>query len=227
MEKKYIIGNWKSNKTVYDVKTWFDLIKEKFIRSPAIKTNSIEIVVCPPYVHIPPATKLRDEYKLPLKIGAQDTSPFGSGAYTGAVSAQMLKEYVEYVIVGHSERRTNFHEDDTMLFEKVKRVKEANLKAIFCIQSEQTPIPADVSIVAYEPTWAIGSGTPDSPDNANKIGSMVKHKLGTCVFIYGGSVTPLNVKDFLSKECIDGVLPGKASLDPQTFWEIITNAAIN
>lgn len=225
MKKKYIIGNWKSNKNSTETEDWFKTFSELFVGSGNVSSDNVEIVVCPPYILLPLAKKLRDDYKLPVKLGAQDISPFGSGAYTGEVSGSQLSEFVDYVIIGHSERRNNFGEDDKLLTEKVKRAKEAKLRAIFCVQDENTNIAGGVDIVAYEPIWAIGTGKTDTPDNANRVAQAIKKKWDGDVLIYGGSLTADNVKIFTDTEYIDGVLPGGASLDAVKFWEMIVNVA--
>ncbi|MBI4990934.1 triosephosphate isomerase [Candidatus Gottesmanbacteria bacterium] len=222
--KKYVVGNWKSNKNSGEVEIWFKQFASLFQESKN-KFNNLEIVVCPPFIYLPLAKKLLENYHLPIKIGAQDVSPFPNGAYTGAVSASQISQFAKYVIIGHSERRSNFHEDDKQLSEKVKRAKEQNLGVIFCIQDENTSAPQDVQIIAYEPVWAIGTGKTDTPENADKVAAIVKEKYPDTVLLYGGSVSSENVQSFLNTSHIDGVLPGGASLDPQKFWEIVVNAS--
>ncbi|MBI2611795.1 triosephosphate isomerase [Candidatus Gottesmanbacteria bacterium] len=210
----YIIGNWKSNKNSQEVKDWFHAIKN-------IKSDH-EIVVCPSFIHLPLAKILCTTLNLPLKIGAQDVSPYSIGAYTGEVAAEQLKEMVEYVIIGHSERRKNFKEDDNILFEKVKRATEAGLKPIFCVPDENTSVPEETHLIAYEPVWAIGTGKSDTPENANTVIGKIKQKYPGKIVIYGGSVTSKNISLFISMENIDGVLPGKASLDAMEFSQMIS-----
>lgn len=225
MKKKYIIGNWKSNKNSEETKVWFETLSELYKENKNIKIDNLEIIICPPYVLLPQARVLMDQYKLPIKLGAQDVSPFVNGPYTGEICASQISEWAEYVIIGHSERRINFHEDDKMLFDKVERAQDAGLKTVFCIQDKNTEIPEGIFIIAYEPVWAIGSGKTDSPEEAQRVAKTIKYKRDESLVIYGGSVTGENVSGFLSKENIDGVLPGRASLDPYRFWEIIVNAA--
>lgn len=222
---KYIIGNWKTNKNIIEVEVWFKTLQSLYSQNQNINLQSVEIVVCVPYVYLPLAKKLRDEYRLPLKLGAQDVSAYGSGAYTGEVSAIQLSEWVEYVVIGHSERRNYFGEDDKILTEKVKRSQEAQLNTIYCVQDENTFIPPGVTIVAYEPVWAIGTGKTDTPENANSVAQKVKEKWHGNILIYGGSVTADNIKSFITTQYIDGVLPGGASLDPNKFWQMTLNAA--
>lgn len=209
----YIIGNWKSNKNREEVKNWFHELEN-------IKTNH-EVVICPTYVHLSLAKNLHDSLNLSLKLGAQDISPFPNGAFTGEVSAWQLKELVEYVIIGHSERRKNFKEDDTLLAEKVKQAKDQGLKTIFCVPDEKTPVPKGVHLIAYEPIFAIGTGKADTPENASKTIGEIKNKYPQVPVIYGGSVTPENIASYLKTNNIDGALPGKASLDAENFARMV------
>lgn len=223
---KYIVANWKSNKTADEVEEWFDKIRVEFGKINSAKLNSLKIIICPPYVYLPLVKKLTIDFSLPFELGAQDVSPFGMGAYTGEVCAKMLTDFAKYVIVGHSERRNYFHEDDKFLGEKVKQINSMGLEAIFCIQDAETIVPEGVTIAAYEPVWAIGSGKADTPENAKQVISFVKQKSHVDNVLYGGSVTPENIKSYLAIGQIDGVLIGGASLVPEKFWEIIINASI-
>ncbi len=159
-----------------------------------------------------------------MHLAAQDVSPFATGAYTGEISAAQIKEFAEWVIIGHSERRKYFGETDVMLEEKVKQANEAGLQIIFCVQDETTSVPQGVHVVAYEPVWAIGTGKTDSPENANAVISKIKDKTHVNICIYGGSITHENVKSFVDMPSIDGVLPGGASLDPEKFSLLIRSA---
>lgn len=221
---KYIVANWKSNKNSLKVGEWFEKIKE-YLLANANKLKNLEIIVCPPLVYLPLGRKLRDAYKLPIKLGAQNVSPFVEGAYTGEITAKQLSELVEYVIVGHSERRMHLGETDELLEKKIEQVKNSQVKSIFCIQNAKTPIPQGVDMVAYEPVGAIGTGQPDTPENAKEIARLLKNEKKAPLFLYGGSVKSDNVLSFIKEESIDGVLVGGASLDPLAFWGIISNAS--
>ena len=133
----------------------------------------------------------------------------------------MIKEYAEYVLIGHSERRKYFHEDDKLLAEKVTRAMEAGLKVVYCVPDEKTEVPQNVDLIAYEPVWAIGTGKADTPENASQVIGIIKQKYPQNQVIYGGSVTPENVVSFVSQSNIDGVLPGGASLDPVKFSQMV------
>ncbi len=224
--KKYIVGNWKSNKTLTQVEEWFNIFHRLYKENKNADLHNIIVVVCPAFPHLFIAKKLRDQYKLPIEIGAQDISPYSAGAYTGAVSSNMIKEFAGYVIIGHSERRKNFLEDDHILTQKVTRAKEIGLTPIYCVPDKNTYVPKDTDIVAYEPVWAIGTGKIEIPEKADEVALFLKNRFPESVVLYGGSVSPDNIGGFSTVKNIDGFLPGGASLDPQKFWEIIVHASI-
>jgi triosephosphate isomerase len=222
MKKLYLVANWKSNKNRDETISWFATFakyKEAHLQQPEKIT-----VVCPPYIYLPQAEQLQKEYGLPLWLGAQDVSATGAGAFTGEVHAQQVKEYAAYVIIGHSERRQYFGENDALLEKKVAMALQEGLTPIYCVQGKDTFIPKGVTIVAYEPITAIGTGNPDTPENAASVAGAIKeaHPEVTAL-LYGGSVKPDNVATFTSMPTIDGVLVGGASLDPEIFNQLIHN----
>lgn len=219
MKKPIIIGNWKSNKTQEEAKEWFQKFKSLGT------TPDCLLVICPSFTALSVSKSTIAELNLAIKLGAQNISPFEGGAYTGEVSGTMLAELVEFVIIGHSERCTLFHETDDILTKKVEQANKSGLNPIFCIPDERAIIPNTAKIIAYEPISAIGSGQADTPEHANSVGKIIKSMKPDCAFIYGGSVKPENIVSFVKQEFIDGVLPGGASLDPQIFYDLITNAA--
>ena len=118
--EKYLIGNWKSNKNSTDVAGFLKIFAHKFKNIKKIPLKIPKIVICPSYIHLPLSRDLIKKYNLPVELGAQNISPYGEGAFTGEVSASQLKEYVRYVIIGHSERRSNFAENEKILADKAK-----------------------------------------------------------------------------------------------------------
>lgn len=219
MKKLFFVANWKSYKTVSEATNWLQQIVDG-----NLKLVDKEAIVCPSFTLIPAMFDFIKKSNLPVKLGAQDVSPFGEGPYTGAVNVKQIKEFAEYAIIGHSERRKEFKEDDVILAKKVQIALESGLTPIFCVQGEETPIPDGVKIVAYEPVWAIGSGTPDTPENAEKVSKTIKEKNKIDYILYGGSVKPDNVSGFTQMSSIDGVLVGGASLESQSFMQIIENS---
>lgn len=220
MKKVFIVANWKSNKTESEAKNWLSAVSS--LKGQDLSDK--EIIVCPSFVHLSAMKMFIKEQKLPIKLGAQDISSFNEGAYTGEINGKQIKELADYVIIGHSERRKNFGETDEMLLEKFKFAKENSLAVIFCVQGKETKIPENVDIVAYEPINAIGTGNPDTPENAEDVGAYFKANFQVGAILYGGSVTAANVNSFTQMSNIDGVLVGKASLDPLEFLQIVKNA---
>lgn len=213
----WVIANWKSNKTISEALDWVSKV------GPQIpKKDNLKVVVCPTFSVISEVKKAVTVGNYPLMVGSQDLSPYDAGAYTGEESASLLKELVGLSILGHSERRQNFSESDEMVAKKVTQALKDNIIPLVCVQGPDIPIPGGCQLVAYEPVWAIGTGKPDTPENANDVAAKLKQKYREELeVIYGGSVTSQNVKEFIMQENISGVLPGKASLDPQEFISIV------
>lgn len=215
-QTRFIVANWKANKTSLEAKEWLQEISNNANK---------EIIVCPPLTLLSDMKSLIANYQLPITLGVQDISAFDEGAYTGEVNGKQIKEFADYVIIGHSERRQNFKETDEMLVKKVQMAQKYLLTPIFCIQDQNTFIPEGVKIIAYEPVGAIGTGNPDTPENADKTAQIIKDTHKNVMFVlYGGSVTSTNVSSFTKMPSIDGVLVGGASLDASEFGKIIQYA---
>lgn len=221
MKKTYILGNWKSNKTGEEAKEWY----RTFVAAmPAIPPD-YAVIVCPSFHHIPVFSGA------PFALGVQDLSPFPEGAYTGEIAARMVSGAVRYALLGHSERRTNFHETDELVARKVDRAIEAGITPIVCVSSTDqvvalrrlVPAFGNTGMVLYEPLSAIGSGKADTPQNAGEKANEMRKILPVPV-LYGGSVTQDNVKGFVQHEHISGVGVGGASLDAGTFAHLIAAA---
>lgn len=237
MKKVFIIANWKSNMTVEETNRWFDeesnievfinnalLLKDKIGQSDEVSEK--EVIICPPFTLFSTLKKLIEDKKLPFKIGAQDISPFEAGAYTGEINARQIKEFGDYVIIGHSERRRNLGESDDLIFKKTEQALKNGLTPIYCIQDENTQIPNGVKLVAYEPPSAIGTGNPDTPDNAHRVAGLVKSKHAAIEdVVYGGSVNSEIIQSYIQKDTISGVLVGGASLDPVKFAALVKEAS--
>lgn len=246
--KKIIIANWKMNGLLAESMQNIKHLRMNFLTNP----SSCDVVVCPPF------TLLRDmAEKLPsagMKLGAQDCHYEKEGAYTGEVSARMLKDMTcSYVILGHSERRQHFSETSEIVKKKALTAIDAKLVAIICVGEtlyerdnnltdivlrEQVihSIPENANdsnvIIAYEPVWAIGSGQIPANEQIEKTHSYVRKVIKEELLqfknvprvIYGGSTSPDNAKSLLSIGGVDGLLVGKASLDPKQFWKMIESA---
>lgn len=211
MKRLLIVANWKSNKTEKDASDWFKKIFPN-LDVPA----GTKVVVCPSFPLLSVCKKIAGDFAL----GAQDVSQFAGGAHTGEVNAKQLQDFVSWVIIGHSERRVMGETDET-LQQKVAMAKENNLKIIYCVSSQDQNIPEDINAIAYEPIFAIGSGNPDTPENAEKVAKALRKKTTAEFILYGGSVNAKNVSNFLSSCSINGVLVGGTSLDPLEFKKIV------
>ena len=214
--KKIIIGNWKMNKTLAEAVAYVQEVGELLNQ-----LSNIDVVLCPPFLSLAVMEGLLRGTR--VKLGAQTVSDHKNGAFTGDVSASMLAGHCEYVIVGHSERRRGHQETMEQINDQVVRCVEQKLQPVVCISNEdelaslkQIKDKLATWIVAYEPLSAIGTGNPADPESVIAWVKRIKSALGkSTVVIYGGSVDASNVRDYLAIS--DGVLPGKASLDPQGF----------
>ncbi|MBI2019799.1 triosephosphate isomerase [Candidatus Daviesbacteria bacterium] len=212
----WIIANWKSNKTIAEALDWVSKV------GPGLpEKDNLKVVVCPTFSCLSEIKKAVEVGNFPLMVGSQDLSPFGVGAYTGEESAALLKELISVSILGHSERRQNFSETDEMVAKKVEQAMQNNITPLVCIQGPDTPVLEDYKLIAYEPIFAIGTGNPDTPENANTVAEKLKNKYGQDLeILYGGSVTSSNIASFIREPNINGALIGNASLDAEEFVKI-------
>lgn len=209
---KYLIANWKAHKSIKEVDVW---IREFTLSHLSAVKDNLEIIICPPYPFI---YFLKERLKTVsfCKIGAQDVSYFGSGAYTGEVAADNLTGLVDYVLVGHSERRQYFSENSRILFQKANRVIEQNIMPIFCIRDIDDPIPSEVRFVAYEPITSIGTGKNESLAEVLSVKKRL-HLDEKIHFIYGGSISEDSISEYSKSSDLDGFLVGSASLQADSF----------
>lgn len=237
-----IAGNWKMNKTVEES---IDFIKEL---DDKIEANErVRILIFPPFTSIYSISNLSDK----IKIGSQNLFYEDKGAYTGEISPLMLKNLVDYVLIGHSERREIFKELDSDLNKKIKTALRHKFNPVLCIGETleqrkrgetlkriKKQIDEDLKglkaqeiksiIFAYEPIWAIGTGETASPAQAQEVHGFIRKLLEGKVensedifILYGGSVKPENSFDLLSQKDINGALIGGASLKVDSFSAII------
>lgn len=228
--KPIVIANWKANKTLAAAKDWASAVKAETGNS----LNRVEVVVCPAYVAIP---ALAEAFlKTELRLGAQNVSEYPEGAFTGEVTATMLKSFISHCIVGHSERRRLFHENSEEVMGKVKRLLEEKITPVLCVadldqleeylQLDQTLADqAEEIIFVYEPPSAISGGGdyhPQTPSEAEVNCQKFSEKIGKSVItLYGGSVSEADVASFLTQKNINGVLVGKASLEAKSFVSLV------
>lgn len=220
VKKLWIVANWKSNLGLSESLEWINTVGPKLN-----KREDLQVVVCPRFSTLAELHQEIQANNYPIILGSQNLSPFEVGSFTGEEPASLLKELVTMTIIGHSERRDKFAETDEMVSEKIKQAKAAGIEPILCVQNAETPIPEGVSIVAYEPVFAIGTGTPDTPQNANSVAAQIHSSHPDVIILYGGSVTSENCETFIDEENISGLLIGKASLNAEEFLKIVQNCA--
>jgi len=244
MRKLLIGGNWKMNKGIEDTAKFAGVLKEK-----KISTEGIDVFVAPPFTSLPEA--VRSFKGTGISVAAQNLFWEDSGAYTGEISPDFLKEIgIEWVIIGHSERRSYFGETNAGVRKKVEKALQKQLKVVICIgeteeereegrakeviekQIEEGLLGIEYDseslAVAYEPVWAIGTGKTPHPEDAEEMHSIIRENLGErgdeIRIMYGGSVKPHNIKDFICQKDIDGALIGGAALDADGFVDMINIA---
>ena len=244
MRTPMIAGNWKMNKTPAETKALIEDLKKIENRCGA------EVVVCPMTVCLATAAEALKGSK--IHLGAQNVHFADKGAYTGECSAAALKELgVEYVIIGHSERRQYFGETDVTVNQRTLKALEAGLIPIVCVGESlvekqqgitnevvclQTKVALlnvgekiDDVVIAYEPVWAIGTGLTATPEDANAtiaaIRGAIREVVGEAAdrvrILYGGSMNEKNAHDLMAQPEIDGGLIGGASLAAEKFSGVI------
>jgi triosephosphate isomerase len=244
MRTKIVAGNWKMNKTASETAALIEGIKKE-----TAGITHVEVVVCPPFTDLKDAAAACAGSN--VKLGAQNIHWEASGAYTGEISAAMLKDLgVTHVIIGHSERRQYFGETDETVNKRTKAALDAGLVPLVCVgetlaerdngqmesvvvrQTKAGLAGLDISkvVVAYEPVWAIGTGRTATPEQAQEVHALIRRTLAemagaavaeTVRIQYGGSMKPDNAKELMGKPDIDGGLIGGAALKADTFAAII------
>lgn len=232
---KIIVANWKLNGSLSFSKDYFNNIT-----FDNLSNNNQCVIICPP---IPYIFSINEEkfYK-----GAQDCSAYSEGAYTGEISIDMLKELGCYfVIIGHSERRLIFHEDNDIIKAKIKKALNTDIIPIFCIgesleqkkenltnevlkdqiiNSLPKNIDLDNIIIAYEPVWSIGTGLIPNLEEISNTHSYIKNEIlgnNNTKVLYGGSVKANNYKKIINQNYVDGLLVGGSSLNLDEFNQIL------
>lgn len=243
MRRPIIAGNWKMYKKLSEA---LDFIKA--LKPQVADVHDRTIVVCPPY---PVLKSVSDEIcDSNIALGAQDLYWEDEGAFTGEVSASMLKAVgCQYVIIGHSERRQYFGEIDETVNKKLFAALKHNLIAIVCVGETLTQREKgetlkiverqvkegtkglgtgdwDKIVIAYEPVWAIGTGKTATPEQAQEVHALIRKLLPKEVaanvrILYGGSVKPENIKELMAQPDIDGGLVGGASLKVDSFVKLV------
>ena len=248
MPRSIVAGNWKMNTTLEEASA---LAVDIVAGVPS--ASGTELILCPPFISL--AAVRRSVSGSSVRVGAQNMHFEAAGAYTGEVSATMLRSLCHYVILGHSERRQLFGESDETVNRKVHAALAAGLRPIVCVgetlEQREDGQAADVVegqvlagvadvhditdvVVAYEPVWAIGTGRAATPEIAEEImGGAIRDALrdlfgddaDSVPLLYGGSVNPSNAASFAVQPSINGALVGGASLQADQFLQVAAAVA--
>ena len=246
--RKLLFGNWKMNKTIAESR---EFAKESIKLLEFAHAKGVEIGVAPVYLSL---SAVKEENPK-LNVAAENCHFEDHGAFTGEIAIPMLKEIgIDWVIIGHSERRTYFGETDATCNKKLLALEKAGMTPIFCVGETLEEYEAGRTkevvkrqtlkgleglgkqfvndmVIAYEPVWSIGTGKNASKEIAQDICSfirdLVKEQYGDAAenvrILYGGSVKPENVHDYLLQPDVDGALVGGASLKVDSFKALIEN----
>ena len=221
-------------------------------RALAVKVgsvDSVEVVVCPPFVSL---SSIAAAVKgTAIHIGVQDVSEHDAGAYTGEIAVNMVSEFANYAILGHSERRLNYGESDARIALKLRAAVNGGVTPILCVgESEETREAGDAEqfvrgqvkeclrdhragqplVIAYEPIWAIGTGQAATLPQIEYMVESIREELAdqfdthtaeATPILYGGSVNPSNIAEYAASGSIDGALVGGASLNADDFAAIV------
>lgn len=247
MRKPIIAGNWKMNKTLPEAKKFVEEIN-----GLVPNKDQVDSVVCAPALFLERLVEITKDSD--VKIGAQNMHFEENGAFTGEISPKALEDLgVQYVIIGHSERREMFNETDESVNKKTLAAFKYNLIPIVCCgetleqreNGETMQLVGDQvkaalagltddqlkqTVIAYEPIWAIGTGKSSTSKDANEVCSHIRKVVAeqfsqdvadSIRVQYGGSVKPENIKEYMAESDIDGALVGGASLEPQSFLQLL------
>jgi triosephosphate isomerase len=244
--KKRIFGNWKMNGSLAANAALVDALAQ------GVHVGACEIAVCAPAPYLAQLQSLLDGSS--IAIGAQDVSAHADGAFTGEISAAMLRDFgVRYVLVGHSERRQYHAESDELVARKAQAALVCGITPVVCVgetlaQREAGETEAVVRrqlaavvqvnghclseiVLAYEPVWAIGTGRTATPEQAQAVHAVLRAQLlaattsaGRIPILYGGSMNAANAAELLAQPDIDGGLVGGASLKAADFLRIVACA---
>ncbi|NJM90216.1 MAG: triose-phosphate isomerase [Hydrococcus sp. RU_2_2] len=237
MRKIIIAGNWKMYKTQEESLEFVQAFKSKIEETD----DAREILLCAPFTALGIMSK--NLHGSRIRLGAQNIHWADEGAYTGEISGAMLTEVsVNYVVVGHSERRQYFGETDETVNLRLKAAQKHGLTPILCVGETKAQRDAGETeniiinqlkndlveveqrnlVIAYEPIWAIGTGDTCESKEANSVIGLIRAQLSNpdVTIQYGGSVKPDNIDEIMAQPEIDGALVGGASLDPASFARI-------
>lgn len=242
MKQQMVMGNWKMNGRLESI----DILLGE-LRTLLSESEQTQCAIFPPSIYLPRVQTLLSNSG--ISWGAQNVYPADSGAFTGELSGPMLQDFkCRYVLVGHSERRHLFGEDENFVAKKFHHAKDHDMIPVLCVgetltEREQGLTEAVIArqlaavmrdqdavfnqtVIAYEPVWAIGTGKTATVEQAQEVhefirGIIAKHASDRVTILYGGSVNESNARALFSMPDVDGGLVGGASLNARQFVEIV------
>lgn len=246
-KRPLVVGNWKMN---LDFVEGLHLVQQLGVLMKNRPIEHTDVVVAPPFVDLRTVSSILDSERLTMFLGAQHVNPHDNGAYTGEISTSMLARLsVEWVIVGHSERRAHFAMTDDVVAETLRAVVRAGQHAILCVGESSAQRGAGeyeafvraqlesaltgleerfhpLVTVAYEPLWAIGTGVNATAEQVHGMTAFIRGVMTSLALVspqvlYGGSVNPENAGSLVREGGVDGFLVGGASLKAESFHAIL------
>jgi len=225
---KYIIANWKCNKNEQMVEEWVGIVADANVVE---QSTRLTVVLCPSFLYL---HQLQNRVN-GLHLGVQTLSDYPNGAYTGAISAEQVRPYATFALLGHVERRTHFGETNQIVAKQVRAALSADITPIIAVDeriwaqqlSLLDPNEVNSCIVMYEPPDSIsisGVGQAAEVEDVVKQIEHIKVEFNPKAVLYGGSVSATNVVKYIQHPSIDGVVPGAASLDAVPFIDLVRNA---
>jgi triosephosphate isomerase len=250
VRRPLVIGNWKMN---LDYVEGLHLVQQLGVLMKNRPVEHVDVVVAAPFVDLRSVTSIVESERFTIAVGAQHVSAHDNGPHTGEISTSMLKRLnVEWVIVGHSERRMHYAMSDEIVRETLAAVVRAGQHAVLCVGEELSVRESatyheyvsaqlssalhgleekfhDLVTVAYEPLWAIGTGVNATSDQVREMTTFLRAELRrqsmtSVKVIYGGSVNPDNAVSLIGESDVDGFLVGGASLKAESLLALIRSS---
>lgn len=222
--RRYLLANWKSHKTLAEAETWLEQFSRLHRPDPRL-----QVIIAPPAPFLVPLRqKLQKMNRADLALAVQDLSPFPLGSYTGEVAAAMVRDFAEYAIVGHAERRRYFQETHQAIANKAREAVAAGITPILCVDlpyaREQLAAMEEEDaarlIIGYGPVEAAGIEVPQSFAKASEAIAAIRALAPGTAILYGGSINRENAGQYRTLAGISGLMAGTASLDPEEFAAI-------